>query len=57
MSRKLSITYLTMGAHLEVSFFQVKCKPLAIEQSKTLVKINVDVPVGADTLSSTMRPP
>lgn len=57
MSRKLSVTYLTMGAHLEASFFRVKRKPLAIERSNTLVKINVDVLVGADTLSNTVRPP
>ena len=57
MSRKLSATYLTMGAHLEASFFRVKCKSLAIERSNTLVKINVDVLVGADTLSNTVRPP
>lgn len=46
-----------MGAHLEASFFRVKRKPLAIERSNTLVKINVDVLVGADTLSNTVRPP
>lgn len=57
MSRKLSVTYLAMGAHLEASFFRVKCKPLAIERSNTLVKINVDVLVGADALINTVRPP
>lgn len=57
MSRKLSVAYLAMGAHLEATFFRVKCKPLAIEQSNTLVKINVDVLFGADTLSNTVRPP
>ena len=46
-----------MGAHLEASFFRVKCKSLAIERSNTLVKINVDVLVGADTLINTVRPP
>ena len=57
MSRKLSVTCLAMGAHLEASFFQVKWKSLAIERSNTLVKINVDVLVGADTLINTVRPP
>lgn len=57
MSRKLSVTYLAMGAHLEASFFQVKWKSLAIERSNTLVKINVDVLVGTDTLINTVRPP
>ena len=57
MSRKLSVTYLAIGAHLEAFFFGVKCKPLAIERSNTLVKINVDVLVGADALINTVRPP